>query len=55
LSSRPRHGRAAQAPVIAGLDPAIHRCSRMLPSFSLMDARVEPGHDERTRIQELQS
>jgi hypothetical protein len=32
-------------PVIAGLDPAIHHCSKTA-SCSLMDARVRPGHDE---------
>ena len=44
------HVRAAEladlgriSPLIAGLDPAIHRSSRK--GFASMDARVEPGHD----------
>jgi hypothetical protein len=32
--------------VIAGLDPAIHRALPQLLRVS-MDARVEPGHDEK--------
>jgi hypothetical protein len=31
--------------VIAGLDPAIHKRFRVARGF--MDARVEPGHDEK--------
>jgi len=34
--------------VIAGLDPAIHHCSKAI-NFLLMAARVKPGHDERSR------
>jgi hypothetical protein len=39
---------ASYFPVIAGLDPAIHRAKRRFDS--LMDARVKPAHDELTGL-----